>query len=148
MLSVKSTIAFIAGCACLANGSHFDDSKGLFTNHKYDEIRFKTKKDCALDNLPEMKKFLEEEAAHYPDLGVFIANDGLSRIEFFNEGKKVDVLQVHRHTVDEMKVFLANEGLERDESRTWDSLAKQEELESVFNDYEGFQNQHGAKDDL
>ena len=48
---MKSTFALIA---TVALASHFDDSKGLFTNHKYDELRFKTKKDCALDNYPEV----------------------------------------------------------------------------------------------
>ena len=81
--------------------SHFDnldEIRGL----KFDHVMFKTKKDCALDNYPDMRQFLEKESAHYPELDVRVASDGQSRFELFNEGKKIDIYSI---PVDDKKTF-------------------------------------------
>ena len=65
-----------------AEKTHLDDIEKI-ENFKWDHVAFKTKKDCALDSYPDMKRFLEVESAHYRDLGVYVANEGQSRIELF-----------------------------------------------------------------
>ena len=34
--------------------SHLDDIDGLFTNFKYDQVKFKTQTNCSLDKYPEV----------------------------------------------------------------------------------------------
>ena len=65
-----------------AEKTHLDDIEKI-ENMKWDQVAFKTKKDCALDSYPDMKRFLEVESAHYRDLGVYVASEGQSRIELF-----------------------------------------------------------------
>ena len=78
-----------------AEKTHVDDIEKI-ENFKWDRVAFKTKKDCALDNYPDMRRFLEVESAHYPDLGVYVASEGQSRIELYNEGKKIDTVHIYR----------------------------------------------------
>ena len=65
--------------ACMAfasvNASHFVDIDSI-ENFEWDFVTFLTKKDCALDNYPAMKQFLEVESAHYKKLDVRIASEG------------------------------------------------------------------------
>ena len=65
--------------ACMAfasvSASHFDDIDSI-ENFEWDFVSFLTKKDCALDNYPEMRTFLEVESAHYKKLDVRIASEG------------------------------------------------------------------------
>ena len=71
-----------------------------------------------------MKQFLEVESAHYKKLGVFVAGDGNSRIELFNNNKRVDIIHVYRWKIEEVRVLLAELGLERDEKLTYDIIEK------------------------
>ena len=61
--------------AAVVSASHLDDMDKL-DNLTFDHVMFKTKKDCALDNYPAMRQFLEVESAHYPKLDVRVASDG------------------------------------------------------------------------
>ena len=55
--------------------SHFDDIDAI-EKFEWDFVTFLTKKDCALDNYPPMRQFLEVESAHYKKLDVRIASEG------------------------------------------------------------------------
>ena len=59
----------------VGSASHFDNIEEL-ENFKFDHVAFLTKKDCALDNYPDIRHFLEVESAHYKDLDVRVASDG------------------------------------------------------------------------
>ena len=79
-----------------------------------------------------MRQFLEVESAHYPKLDVRVASEGQARVELYNEGKKVDTIHVYRWDIKAVRDFMAELGLERDESITWDKKAKEAELENYF----------------
>ena len=40
------------------NGSHLSDTDGVFTNFKYDEVKFKTQTNCSLDKYPEVSSHI------------------------------------------------------------------------------------------
>ena len=63
-------------------------------------MTFKTKKDCALDSYPDMRQLLEVESAHYPEMEVFIASEGQSRIELMKNGKKIDTIHIYRWNIE------------------------------------------------
>ena len=79
-----------------------------------------------------MRRFLEVESAHYPDLAVHVASDGQSRFELFNEGAKVDTIHVYKYDIQAIRDLLADLGLKRDESITWEKKTKEAELEEHF----------------
>ena len=54
MKSILS-ISLVALLSSQVNASHFDDIESI-EGLKWDTIKFKTKKDCALDNYPEVSK--------------------------------------------------------------------------------------------
>ena len=80
-----------------------------------------------------MRIFLEKDSAHYPELEVLVASEGQSRIELFNEGKQVDTIHVYRWNVKEVRKLMADLGMKRDETITWETKAKEAELASYFN---------------
>ena len=46
-------ISIITAFMGLISAAHFDDIKAI-ENFKWDHVMFKTKKDCALDNYPDV----------------------------------------------------------------------------------------------
>ena len=62
-----------------------------------------------------------------------IANDGMARVELYNEGKKVDTIHIYRYDLLAVRDLMADLGLERDESITWEKRGKEAELASYFN---------------
>ena len=124
-------ISLTAALFALVSATHFDDIPAI-NNLQFDHVMFKTKKDCALDNYPAMKTFLEVESAHYPKLDVRVASDGQSRIELFNDGKKVDTIHVYKWDIQSVRDLCTDLGLERDEKVTWESKAKAQELAGYF----------------
>ena len=48
-------ISIVAALLSMVSASHFDDIKGI-ENFKWDHVMFKTKKDCALDNYPDVSQ--------------------------------------------------------------------------------------------
>ena len=79
-----------------------------------------------------MRTFLEVESAHYPKLDVRVASEGQARVELFNEGKKVDTIHVYKWDIQAVRDIMADLGLERDESITWEKKEKEAELHSYF----------------
>ena len=73
------------------------------------------------------------ESAHYPKLDTRIAGDGQSRIELFNEGKRVDTIYIYRYDIEAIRDLMTDLGLNRDESITWEKRQKEAELASYFN---------------
>ena len=49
-------LSLLALMSLQVQGSHFDDIEAI-ENLKWDKVKFKTKKDCSLDNYPEVSKF-------------------------------------------------------------------------------------------
>ena len=47
------SLSLFALLSSQVQGSHFDDIDAI-ENFKWDKVKFKTKKDCALDNYPEV----------------------------------------------------------------------------------------------
>jgi len=121
----------LAGILGLAAASHFDDLESI-RSMKHDHVMFKTKKDCALDNYPDIRKFLEVESAHYPNLDVRVASDGQARFELFNDGKRIDTIHVYRWDIQAVRDLCKDLGLDRDESITWEKKAKADELAGYF----------------
>ena len=128
--------------AAIAQASHLEDLKAIDAL-KWDNVKFKTKKDCSLDAHPavsekfdvylfQMRTLLEEESAHYPKLETLISGDGVSRIELFNEGKLVDTINIYRWEMPEIRILLEELGLKRDESITWKTKKAEAELASAF----------------
>ena len=72
-----------------------------------------------------MRILLEKDSAHYKDLGVYVANEGKSRLELWNEGKIVDTIYIYRWSIGEVRKLLADLGLKRDESITWETKGKE-----------------------
>ena len=80
-----------------------------------------------------MRKFLEVESAHYPQLEVLISGEmPVSRIELFNGGKKVDMIPIYRWNIDEVRVLMHDLGLKRDEQLTWEKRERQDLMASAF----------------
>lgn len=121
-------LSFILATVAASHFDNIDEIRGL----KFDHVMFKTKKDCALDNFPDMRTFLEKESAHYPELDVRVASDGQSRFELFNEGKKIDTIHVYKWDIQSVRDLCADLGLKRDESITWEKKAKEAELAGYF----------------
>ena len=67
---------------------------------------------------------MEVESAHYPKLDTRIASEGQARVDLYNEGKKIDTVHIYKWDIEEIRTFMADLGLERDESITWDSRWK------------------------
>ncbi len=66
--------------AGIVSASHFENLDEI-RNLKYDKVIFRTKKDWALDNQPDIKQFLEVESAHYPELVTLVASEGQARVD-------------------------------------------------------------------
>uniref|UniRef100_A0A7S3IJ41 Selenoprotein F/M domain-containing protein n=1 Tax=Strombidium inclinatum TaxID=197538 RepID=A0A7S3IJ41_9SPIT len=111
--------------------SYLDNIEDI-ENFKFDHVMFKTKKDCALDNYPSIRQFLEVESAHYAKLDVRVASEGQARVDLFNEGKKVDTIHIYKWDIEEIRLLMADLGLERDESNTWEKRQKAADLDSYL----------------
>ena len=55
---MKAVAAFVSLVSLGAHASHLDDNAGVFTNFKYDHVKFKTQTNCQLDTYPEVSRFL------------------------------------------------------------------------------------------
>ena len=64
----------------------------------------------------------------------------VSRIELFNNGKKIDMIPLYRYNIDEVRVLMHDLGLKRNEELTWDKRGKQELMAQAF--------QRPSKDEL
>ena len=64
----------------------------------------------------------------------------VSRIELFNNGKKIDMIPLYRYNIDEVRVLMHDLGLKRDEEQTWEKRGKQELMAQAF--------QRPSKDEL
>ena len=115
----------------LAAASHFDEIAEL-DNLKFDKVAFRLKKDCSLDNKPDIKRFLEVESAHYPELGVFIASEGEARFDLYEDKTKVDTIYVFRWSIEEIRRLLEELGLKRDETITWEKKEAEAKLAQAF----------------
>ena len=93
-----------------------------------------------------MRQFLEVESAHYPDLEIFVASEGQSRFDLYNEGIKVDTITVYKWDIESVRKFLSDLGLERDESRTWDKLRAEADLVDMLNNPVGGNNEKPKED--
>ena len=54
---MRAVAAFVSLVGLGAHASHLDDNAGVFTNFKYDHIKFKTQTNCQLDTYPEVRPF-------------------------------------------------------------------------------------------
>merc|ERR1712166_303777 len=122
----------IVAMMAVTSASHFDNLEEI-ENFKWDHVAFLTKKDCALDNYPDIRKFLEVESAHYKDLDVRVASDGMSRIQLYNKGKIVDTIHIYKYNLDEVRNLLADLGMQRDEKLTWKTRDAEREMAEAFN---------------
>ena len=122
----------IAAMIAVTSASHFDDLEEI-ENFKWDHVAFLTKKDCALDNYPVMREFLEKESAHYKDLDVRVASDGMSRVQLYKVGKLVDTIHVYKYNMVEIQKLMADLGLERDENITWKTREAEAKMANAFN---------------
>ena len=123
----------IAAIFTVSSASHFDNLEEI-ESFSWDQAAFLTKKDCALDNYPDMKTFLEVESAHYRDLDVRVANDGMSRIQLYKTGKHVDTIHIYKFNIDEVRNLMTTLGLKRDEKITWKTRDAEAEMAAAFND--------------
>ena len=113
------------------NASHFDNIDEI-EKFEFDFVSFLTKKDCALDNYPPMRQFLEVESAHYKKLDVRIASEGQSRITLYNKGKVVDEIHIYKFDIESVRELMEKLGLERDESVTWKTRDAEAKLADAF----------------
>tara|TARA_B110000285_G_C14728972_1_gene425582 strand:+ start:98 stop:517 length:420 start_codon:yes stop_codon:yes gene_type:complete len=122
----------IAAIMAVSSASHFDDLDAI-ENFSWDHVSFLTKKDCALDNYPDIRQFLEVESAHYRDLDVRVASDGMSRMQLYKTGKHVDTIHVYKYNLAEIRNLLEDLGLSRDEKLTWKTRDAEREMAEAFN---------------
>ena len=81
-----------------------------------------------------MRQFLEVESAHYPEMDTLVASEGQSRLDLYLDGKVVDTIHIYRWTMAEVRELLADLGLKRDESITYEKKAAEMELAKAFMD--------------
>ena len=121
----------IAAMMAVTSASHFDDLEAI-EGFKWDHVAFLTKKDCALDKYPDIRHFLEVESAHYKDLDVRVASDGMSRVQLYRTGKHVDTIHVYKYNIAEVRNLMADLGLERDEKLTWKTRDAEATMADAF----------------
>ena len=121
----------IAAMMAVTSASHFDNLEEI-ENFKWDHVSFLTKKDCALDNYPDIRHFLEVESAHYKDLDVRVASDGMSRVQLYRTGKHVDTIHVYKYNIAEIRNLMADLGLARDEKLTWKTRDAEAAMAEAF----------------
>ena len=92
------------------SSSHIDDTNGVLSNFSFDRVVFKLRKDCSLDKIPEVKRFLDEETVKYPKLEVYLS-EGDPRFELFKEGKLVDTIRAGRYDVPGFRRLLHEFGI-------------------------------------
>ena len=56
----------------------------------------------------------------------------VSRIELFNNGKKVDMIPIYRWNIDEVRVLMHDLGLKRNEELTWEKRSKEDMMAAAF----------------
>merc|ERR1719263_324868 len=137
----------MAAMMAVSSASHFDDLDAI-ENFSWDHVAFLTKKDCALDNYPEVRQFLEVESAHYRDLDVRVASDGVSRIQLYKTGKHVDTIHIYKYNLVEIRKLMTELGLTRDEKLTWKVRDAEREMAEAFNNPGWAADKAGAKDEL
>ena len=122
------------------------DNLGELSSLDVDHVIFKTKKDCALDNYPEVsiedildfvsiqiKHFLEVDSAHYPELDVRVASEGQARVDLYTKGQKIDTVHIYKWDIEEIRRLMSDLGLERDESLTWEKRWGKDKLNQYLN---------------
>ena len=77
---------------------------------------------------------MDNDAAHYPKLEVLVASEGQSRLDIFNEGKKVDTIHIYKYDIQQVRKLLQELGLERDESITWETKRMEAKMAKAFMD--------------
>ena len=111
--------------------SHIDDDNGELSTFTYDKVVFRLQKDCSLDRMQGMRKWLEEETAKYPDLEVFLS-EGEPRFELLKSGEVVDTIRVGKYDVPALRKLARDLGLKREESQTWEKRKAVYQMEKAF----------------
>jgi len=115
----KFTALLAAFAASLTSASHLDNTTGSFDNWSFDEVKFKTRTNCSLDKYPEIRSWLDSDAAQFYATPILVASEGMSRLELFKEGVMVDTVHVFRYSREELNELLVEMGQPRDESLSW-----------------------------
>ena len=55
--------AILASALTYVQASHLDNTSGIFDTFSFDMVKFKTKTNCALDKYPEIRTWLDTDAA-------------------------------------------------------------------------------------
>ena len=93
-----------------ASASHLDDTNGVFSNFSFDQVKFKTQTNCSLDKWPEIRKWLDGDAATYTSMPILVANEGNARLELYKESTLIDTVHIYRYSVDELNELLESMG--------------------------------------
>ncbi|CDW91745.1 UNKNOWN [Stylonychia lemnae] len=115
----------------MVSTSHIDDTNGELSNFSFDRVVFRTVKDCSLDKIPDIKYFLEEDGGKYPKLDIYLS-EGEPRFELSKEGKVVDTIRVGRYNIKAIRNLLAELGVKRDESHSYEKKAAVIAIEQAF----------------
>merc|ERR1712241_249053 len=96
---------------------------------KFDTVKFKTRTNCSLDKYPEIRTWLDTDAAQFTQMPILVASDGMSRLEL------VDTVNVHRYGREELNELLEEMGQVRDKSLTWEKVNNMEKFDNMLNNW-------------
>ena len=63
MFKLTSAIATLACSLAYVQGSHLDNTNGVFDTYSFDTVKFKTRTNCSLDKYPEVSKEITSSTA-------------------------------------------------------------------------------------
>merc|ERR1712045_197725 len=135
MFNYSKIAAFLAMTMTCGSASHLDNTNGVFDSFSFDAVKFKTRTNCSLDKYPEIRTWLDTDAAQFTHTPILVANDGMARLELFKEGVLIDTVHVYRYTREQLNELLVEMGQPRDINMSWDKINAMNKFDSMVNNW-------------
>mmetsp|Transcript_41881 Transcript_41881/g.55213 ORF Transcript_41881/g.55213 Transcript_41881/m.55213 type:complete len:156 (-) Transcript_41881:161-628(-) len=132
---ISNLVAALATAFACVEASHLDNTNGVFDSFSFDEVKFKTRTNCSLDKYPEIRSWLDSDAAQFTQTPILVASDGMSRLELFKEGVLIDTVHVYRYSKEQLNDLLVEMGQPRDKSMTWEKINAMQSFDKMLNNW-------------
>mmetsp|Transcript_11262 Transcript_11262/g.14216 ORF Transcript_11262/g.14216 Transcript_11262/m.14216 type:complete len:146 (+) Transcript_11262:105-542(+) len=132
---ISNLVAALATAFACVEASHLDNTNGVFDSFSFDEVKFKTRTNCSLDKYPEIRSWLDSDAAQFTQTPILVASDGMSRLELFKEGVLIDTVHVYRYSKEQLNNLLVEMGQPRDKSMTWEKINAMQSFDRMLNNW-------------
>ena len=89
---------------------------------------------------PQIRTWLDTDAASYTTMPILVTSEGQARLELFKDNAHIDTVHIYRYSREELNELLVEMGQERDLERTWESIKAAQQFDSMLNNYNSYKN--------